>query len=147
MANKFKFCGADGLPHDSNIIRCPKCLGINPILSSPETQGDVIVLSDSPPAAAPSTAPSTAVFATADRFRSYDRNAVDNLRQTPTTRPAPDTTTVRGGSRNQAVSNNRFDIIAHFFIQHFVIDNNMFCPTSLQSLGKVSCIQNDYLSD
>jgi hypothetical protein len=64
-SNRFKFCGADGLPHDSNIIRCPKCLGINPILSShasPDTQGDVIVLSDSPP----TTAPPTAVFATAD---------------------------------------------------------------------------------
>jgi hypothetical protein len=32
--------------------------------------------------------------ATADRFRSYDRNAVDNLRQTPTTRPAPELLTV-----------------------------------------------------
>jgi hypothetical protein len=151
MSTNFRFCGVDGSPHDNNIIRCPKCLAINPILRSPSSSGDIIDLSSSPPpsSATPSTtapsttavAPSTAVFATADRFRTYDRNAVDNLRQTPASRPPPDTTTVRGGSRNQAGSNvNTFDVIAHFYIQYFVIDNHMFYPTLIEPRGKISCI-------
>ena len=150
MSTNFRFCGVDGSPHDNNIIRCPKCLAINPILRNPSSSGDIIDLSSSPPPSsasttAPSTtatAPSTAVFATAaDRFRTYDRNAVDSLRQTPASRPPPDTTTVRGGSRNQAGSNvNTLNVIAHFYIQYFVIDNHMFYPTSIELRGKTLCI-------
>jgi hypothetical protein len=143
----FRFCGVDGTAHDNNIIRCTKCRAINPILNpasrasnnpasrAPNTPTEEVVdLSESPP-----TTQSTTVFAAAERFKSYDQAAVNTLRQTATTRPAPESSTSRGGSRSTPASANKFDVIVNFHIQFYTLDGGLFRPTVLQLLGKILC--------
>jgi hypothetical protein len=36
--------------------------------------------------------------------------------------------------------NNKFDVVAHFYIQYFLIEDDFFRPTNLQTPGKISCI-------
>jgi hypothetical protein len=163
MASSFRFCGADGTLHDTNIIRCAKCHASNPaitpaitptmtpvvtpvvtpamtsavtpaVTSTVRQSREVIDLSNSP-------AGSTSVFASDQpRFAAYDHAGVENLRQTPAGF-RPDGRPGIGRGTHVQSSQPGIDTTATFHIQYFEIVDGTFTPIgTLQFLGKISRI-------